>query len=306
MKKCATVAAAGTWMALLVAGCGGSPTAPTPAALPPGSTETSLRTPPPLQLAIDGVMAFGDSITEGFVSPLPGVLEVLQPTNAYPVKLEQFLRERFPDEPIAVANRGRGGEHVADGLSRFLTDLGSLRPDLVLLLEGINDLSYALLVARIEERQLDPAVITKIVSDLRGLVRSAQVRDAEVFIATLTPVTDVYEAQNPGARAAIRSINTRIRTMAASVGAVVVDLHTTLSGGSMFIGMDGLHPTKLGYETIARTFLNEIVDRYESLGAVPPDVRVHGAGAEPAQAAPGVSGSSFGRHEQIRPLIVGR
>lgn len=95
-------------------------------------------------------MTFGDSILEGFASPAPGVLELLQPSNAYPAKLGQFLRERFPVQQVVVANRGWGGTSRT-GCPGLLADLETVRPDLVLLLEGINDLALGLLVAGIEE-----------------------------------------------------------------------------------------------------------------------------------------------------------
>ena len=245
--------------------CGGSPSAPTAVGSPaPVSHETDAMSPPASRLLTDTILAFGDSITEGYVSLAPGILLGVQPDNSYPAQLETLLRARFPTQAVRVVNRGRGSERADQGRNRFLDEFAAVQPDLVLILEGINDLSLAFFKAELDGTDLDTGVFGRIADDVRWMARAAQVRGASVFVATLTPVGGAREADKPGMRAAVRSTNTRLRDMAVGIGAAVVDLHTALSGGGGLLGADGLHPTVAGYEQMARVFLDEITRRFET------------------------------------------
>ena len=215
-------------------------------------------------LSVSTVLAFGDSLTEGEVSPAPSMLMAVQPGNDYPARLEALLRGRFPNQMVSVANRGLGGETASEGEDRFLGTFLDTEPDLVLLLEGVNDLARGLLVARMNGQELSRGIINGILDDLRRMARAAQVRGAQVFILTLSPILDPAERRNPGLRNAVALVNQRLETMTASIGAVLVDLHSLLSAEPSLIGIDGLHPTAAGYERIATFLFDEIVRRFET------------------------------------------
>jgi acyl-CoA thioesterase I len=57
---------------------------------------------------------------------------------AYPARLEALLKERFPDAPVKVLNRGVNGEDAAEMLVRFDRDVIRAQPDLVLWQVGTN------------------------------------------------------------------------------------------------------------------------------------------------------------------------
>jgi hypothetical protein len=58
--------------------------------------------------------------------------------------------------------------------------------------------------------------------------------------------------------------NAQIRTMAASEGAILVDLYPIFDGQtSTLLGLDGLHPNEAGYAKMAETFYNAIRDNLE-------------------------------------------
>jgi lysophospholipase L1-like esterase len=59
------------------------------------------------------------------------------PTYSYPSRLERELRQRFPDTPITVLNRGVNGEDAADMMAR-MDDILGLKPDLVIWQLGTN------------------------------------------------------------------------------------------------------------------------------------------------------------------------
>ena len=57
---------------------------------------------------------------------------------SYPSRLEVELKQRFPNLPIKVLNRGVGGEEMADMLARFDQTVLAEKPDLVLWQVGTN------------------------------------------------------------------------------------------------------------------------------------------------------------------------
>ena len=59
------------------------------------------------------------------------------PAYSYPSRLERELRQRFPDAPITVHNRGVNGEEVADMMAR-MDGILALKPDLVIWQLGTN------------------------------------------------------------------------------------------------------------------------------------------------------------------------
>jgi lysophospholipase L1-like esterase len=83
-----------------------------------------------------------------------------------------------------------------------------------------------------------------------------------VFIATLCP-------PRPGGNRTIGQIyiddfNGRLRQVAASEGAVLVDIHAgRLTDLTRYIGVDGLHPTEAGYARIADIFFQAIQSNFE-------------------------------------------
>ena len=192
--------------------------------------------------------AFGDSITDGKVSLVP--LISLAGPDTYPYKLEQMLREQYPSQLFVVSNQGVSGEHLGEGALRLPGVLDSEKPQVLLLLEGVN----AVWIRSTAQQA----------ANLRTMITSARQRDVEVILATVMPVAAAWEAGHPGANARILALNTRIKELALefSLGPVV-DLHALFTSNMQLIGMDGLHPTIEGQTRIAEAFRDEIVRRYD-------------------------------------------
>jgi acyl-CoA thioesterase I len=202
------------------------------------------------ELARTRFLAFGDSITEGQTSPAPDVLMTLDFPDAYPGQLEQMLAARYTAQTPTVLNRGLGGERAARGRQRLPGVLEQDRPEVLLLLEGVNNI--------VNEKTRDLA------GYLDEMVRSAQRRNVEVLIATLLPIGDVLEGRRPGTREAIQDLNEEIERIARKNGlGPTVDLHSVFLQEPSLLGRDGLHPTAAGYTRIAEVWLEAIRQRYE-------------------------------------------
>jgi lysophospholipase L1-like esterase len=201
-------------------------------------------------LAWTRFLASGDSITEGVTSQAPSVLRRLGLPDAYPGQLEPMLAARYSAQTITVVNRGVAGERLAQGVDRLPGVLDEERPEVLLLLEGVNN------IRNVPTQEL--------AGDLDEMVRAARRRNVQVLLATLLPISDEYEAGHPGTQQAIEDLNEEIVDIARKnrIGAPV-DLFFVFSGAPSLIGVDGLHPTPAGYMRMAEVFFDAIRDRYE-------------------------------------------
>jgi lysophospholipase L1-like esterase len=199
-------------------------------------------------------------MTAGEVTAATGFAEdetnfrlAIDPNSAYPTKLAAALRALYTAQAgsINVANAGRSGEFASDGAKRIAQVLSVIDPEVLILLEGSNDLSG------LGDRGVDSAA-----SGIDQMAREGRSRGVSLIIATLPPPRPQGSRALPDAR--VRSLNNRIRAIAAGEGAVLVDLYAGLSVDvSRYIGSDGLHPTVAGYERIAELMLQAIRSSFE-------------------------------------------
>lgn len=228
------------------------------------TTTTSVSTTttvPTFRISRTKFLAFGDSITSGevtnpvtTVSPqglaIPWFKLVLVPSASYPTVLEGLLAARYAQQHLTMINGGQGGEAAADSttLPRFDELIARHRPEVLLLLDGYNDL-LGLGPFGVQESAAAEA--------MRAMVRDGRNRNARVFLATVTPNRPDGRRAIPTTR--LQSFNDRLRGIAGAEGAVLVDLYAALSGDvNTCIGIDGLHPTEAGYRKMAETFFAAI------------------------------------------------
>ena len=167
-------------------------------------------------------------------------------TQPYPARLEMLLTARYSVQTIKVTNAGKAGEWAADGVKRLPDVLRAELPEVLLLMEGDNDLDT-----------LGERGIRDTGAAIDSMAREARHRGIRVFLATLPP-------QRPGGVRAesaglIPRFNDEVRKIAKAEGAGLVDLYNAFGNDLSLIGPDGLHPTDAGYERIAQTFHTAIV-----------------------------------------------
>lgn len=255
-------------LSLGLAGCSGdNPNQPTPNPSPSPTPQPPTPTPPPpapggptTPPAVPRVgkvryLAFGDSLTEGVVSA-PHTQTLVTTPHAYPARLAEALRARYRDQPeIAVFNEGRAGEFATDGKVRLPDAIKAHSPEVLLLMEGANDINL-----------FGRRGITRVVVALEDMIKDATRRGQIVFVGTLP-------RQRPGGRSAggvefLDELNGQIRKTAVEEGATVVDVYSQLD--LSFVGEDGLHLTEAGYVRLAEIFAAAIRQAFE---IAPPAVR---------------------------------
>jgi lysophospholipase L1-like esterase len=208
------------------------------------------------------VVAFGDSITDGFQVAGSGPLEdpeAIDRNARYP----DFLAARLRRAGVAqsVLNSGISGNRVlADAetpwpygdaaLSRFGADAVRL-PGVtdVIVMEGINDLGND-----------DALPARELVRGLRVLVRRAQRAGLTVHLGTLPPTGGARDGEGHGSQATAqrrRAVNRWIRTSGVADGVVDFDRALRDPGDPSrlrpaYDSGDHLHPSTAGYRAMAR------------------------------------------------------
>jgi lysophospholipase L1-like esterase len=156
-----------------------------------------------------------------------------------------LLEARYTAQDFVVINEGKGGEKAADGYSRFFSAVNTHQPEVVLILDGYNDLGAG--------ADGIPAAITA-VSDM---AKHARFRGARVFIATLS-------APTPGVNrglgdSVIRAYNDRLKDVTRGELAVLVDVYAaTATNPALYNSDDNRHLSEAGYRKVAETFLAAI------------------------------------------------
>lgn len=208
-----------------------------------GSCTFSVTVAAPARLRGTRIMAFGDSLTFGSTLLGDDPYDFQFPVaTAYPTVLGQLLSARYTDQTITVLNRGLIGEQAWRAPPRFSATFAADRPEVVVLLEGYNDVRVA---------DNDVIGIANAVAGMTELAAEARRRGARVFICTLTPGKP-GRVQIPAST--LNVINDRFRQIARGEGAVLVDLYGALLPDlNANVSVDGMHLTPLGYRRVAET-----------------------------------------------------
>jgi lysophospholipase L1-like esterase len=229
-------------------------------------------TQPAPRLSVTNFLAFGDSITDGEIPDVTDtptfVALTVHDDLAYPTKLKEMLSQRYTSQTITVVKDGLDGETAVAGAVRLGGELAQYRPDVLLLLEGVNDLNAG-----------GAAAFQSALQALGSMILNARGRGVRVLVSTLLPQrAGLYRASTPEL---IAPFNAQLTTLAVASGAQVVDMYTDfLPHVTDWISpLDGLHPTAAGYQEMARVFASAIGGAFE----VPPVLTVATARTNAAQ-----------------------
>jgi lysophospholipase L1-like esterase len=171
----------------------------------------------------DRVVFMGDSITD--LWPLTGP------------------KGSFPGKPYI--NRGISGQTTPQMLLRFRQDVIDLKPKVVVILAGTNDIAG----------NTGPETLEEIEGNLASMAELAVAHRISVVLCSVLPAFDF--PWNPGLSPApeIDSLNAWIKGYAAVKGHVYVDFHTAMKDGRdglpVRLSDDGVHPLPAGYAVMA-------------------------------------------------------
>jgi acyl-CoA thioesterase I len=175
------------------------------------------------------VVFLGDSITQGWGQP--GV-----PTLP-------DRPEFFPGKPYV--NRGISGQTTPQMLVRFRQDVIDLKPKVVILLAGINDIA----------ENTGKTTQEAIADNFTSMSEIARANGIRVVLCSVLPASDFR--WHPGLEPApkVKALNAWLKNYAVKNNLVYVDYYTpmaTAEGGMKpELSPDGVHPNKAGYEIMA-------------------------------------------------------
>ncbi len=186
-------------------------------------------------LSVTRFVCFGDSMTDGGLGLSSG---------GYPDKLRSLLENRYTSQNFDVFNEAKGGERATNGQNRLPGVLDQWHPQVLNLLEGVNDLNH----------NINP------IGAMSNMVNAARSRGIAVMLATLPPERSFA----PGFDL-LNDYNNDIRALATTPGVTLVDVFAALSTNvdSYISSNDGFHPTVAGHNKIGETFFNAIVARFQ-------------------------------------------
>jgi len=166
------------------------------------------------------VVFMGDSITEGW-----------------------HLDQSFPGKPYI--NRGISGQTSPQMLVRFRQDVIDLRPAVVVILAGTNDIAG----------NTGPMTLEQTAENIESMADLATANHIKVVLCSITPSYDF--PWSPGLEPApkIDRVNGWLKEYAVSKGYVYVDYYSAMKdqrdGLPANLSKDGVHPNPAGYAIMA-------------------------------------------------------
>jgi lysophospholipase L1-like esterase len=177
----------------------------------------------------------GDSITEGWIEADP----------------EFFANYDYVD-------RGISGQSSAQMVARFEQDVVALRPSVVHIMAGTNDIGGA----------TGPVTEEEFVDNIRAMLDMAKAHGIAVVLAGMPPMSRLLPRPDFDTRPVVPRLNSRLEELANQYGATWVDYYPPLaaSDGSFDprYANDGVHPTRVGYaimEPLAKAAIQRALSR---------------------------------------------
>jgi len=139
-------------------------------------------------------------------------------------------------------NRGISGQTTPQMLVRFRSDVINLKPAVVIILAGINDIAG----------NTGSSSLEMIVDNLMGMTEMAQANSIKVVLSSVLPAYDF--PWNPGMEPAekVEKLNAIIKQYAETHNCIYLDYYSAMvddrKGLKAEFTYDGVHPNKAGYE----------------------------------------------------------
>jgi lysophospholipase L1-like esterase len=168
------------------------------------------------------VVFYGNSITEGWA---------------------KFFPAMFPGK--AYVGRGISGQTTPQMLVRFRQDVIALKPAVVVILAGTNDIAG----------NTGPSTLEMIEDNIASMVELARANGIAVVLCSVLPAFDYPWKRGLEPAPKIVALNAWIKAYAASHGATYVDYHSAMAderqGLRAELSPDGVHPNEAGYRMMA-------------------------------------------------------
>jgi lysophospholipase L1-like esterase len=153
------------------------------------------------------------------------------------------LSDSFHGKPYV--NRGISGQTTPQILLRFRQDVIALKPRVVVILAGTNDIA----------ENTGPITLAAIEDNLTSMVDLAKRNGIRVVLSSLVPAFQYPWRPDLAPVEKIRALNDWIKDYAAKERLVFLDYHSAMAndkrGLKAELSEDGVHPNKAGYALMA-------------------------------------------------------
>jgi lysophospholipase L1-like esterase len=170
------------------------------------------------------IVMIGDSITAGFDE-----------------------KKLLPD--FKVINKGINGDSSLGVLKRLQEDVIELKPKIIFILIGTNDLAFG----RTDDE------IVKTLREILSMLKKSSDKHV-VYVQSILPTRNVSDRPNDG----IISINSQLKILAEKFGFIYLDLHSEMKdeNGNLKKNFtdDGLHLSRDAYETWSGILKNILIN----------------------------------------------
>jgi lysophospholipase L1-like esterase len=155
----------------------------------------------------------------------------------------RYFPTHFPGREYI--GRGISGQTTPQMLVRFRQDVVALRPRVVVILAGTNDIAG----------NTGPSTVDMIQDNIASMAEIAKANGIRVVLASVLPVDDYPWRPGLDPAPKIIALNAWMRQYAADHGAVYLDLHSAMknerNGTRVELASDGVHPNEAGYRVMA-------------------------------------------------------
>lgn len=197
------------------------------------------------------VVFFGDSITEAGAGP-----------GGYISHMRDMLAQARKDSAYELIGKGIGGNKVYDLYLRLEDDVLALKPDVVFIYVGVNDVWHK----RTHGTGTDA---DKFVRFYQALINKMQAQGIKVILCTPACIGEKWDYTNP-LDGEINQYAQLIRDLAKTLNLPVVDLRRTFwdylsqrnpqNAAQGILTTDGVHLNELGNRMVAEKMLKELMN----------------------------------------------
>ncbi len=153
------------------------------------------------------------------------------------------LDESFPGKPYI--NRGIGGQTTPQMVVRFRQDVIDLKPKVVIILAGINDIAG----------NTGPMTLEQTEGNIASMAELARANGIRVVLCSVLPAFDFPWAPGLTPAPKVVAVNEWMKKYAAEKGEVYVDYYSAMKddrgGLPPTLSHDGVHPLPAGYAIMA-------------------------------------------------------
>jgi len=176
-------------------------------------------------------------------APAAGENRVVFYGNSITDAWAQHFPTMFPGKPYV--GRGISGQTTPQMLVRFRQDVVALKPKVVVILAGTNDIAG----------NTGPSTLEMIEDNFMSMVQIAKANDIRVVLSSVLPAYDY--PWKPGLEPApkIIALNAWLKRYASEAGVIYLDYHGAMAdsrgGLPTALSGDGVHPNVAGYQMMA-------------------------------------------------------